>query len=68
MTLKGTDENGGRGAGRQAGRPEVGASAGQLPSMRRALSVGLLAASRFSPRLKDDARAALLSAPVGDSS
>ena len=49
VTLRGTDENGGRGAGRQAGRPEVGASAGQLPSPRRALSVGLLAASRFFP-------------------
>ncbi|XP_055410264.1 uncharacterized protein LOC129632547 isoform X2 [Bubalus kerabau] len=41
----------------------MGASAGKLPSLRRALSVGLLAASRFSPRLRDDARAPLLSAP-----
>ena len=49
-------------------RPEMGASAGQLPSLRRALSVGLLASSRFSPRLREDACAPLLSAPVGDSS
>lgn len=48
--------------------PEMGASAGQIPSLRRALSVGLLAASRFSLRLRDDACAPLLSAPVGDSS